>query len=130
MSSAEDVLDMKDICAELADRVVGEGAKLTARAGVVIRTLGGETTENRALELLKGKARRVDAWEKERAERRRDELRRLEAINHIGNLNRTLAYLKTTDPDGYRTHIDSVERSLAMAGVLDRPLAQTNTEGD
>jgi hypothetical protein len=65
MSSADDVIEMKGLVNEIADRLVGTGAKLAARAGVVIKAIGGDTTENRALELLSGRARRVDGWEKD-----------------------------------------------------------------
>lgn len=122
MSAADDVLDMRDLCAEIAAREVGAGPA-KARISAVSRSLG--IGWNRALELLNGKARRVDAWEKDNARRRVEELRRIEAVNHINNLNRTLQYLRTTDPDGYRTHADRVERALADAGVLDRTMAET-----
>lgn len=122
MSAADDVLDMRDLCAEIAAREAGNGPA-KARIAAVSRSLG--IGWNRALEFLNGKARRVDAWEKDNARRRVEELRRIEAVNHINNLNRTLQYLRTTDPDGYRTHIDRVERSLADAGVLDRSLVET-----
>lgn len=131
MSAADDVLDMRDLCAEIAAREVGSGPA-KARISAVSRSLG--IGWNRALEFLNGRARRVDAWEKDNARRRVEQLRRQEAVTHISNLNRTLAYLKTTDPDGYRSHIDSIERALAAAGVLDRPVADaanpSETTGD
>ena len=79
MGSADDVIEMKGLANEIADRMVGEGAKLAARAGAVINAIGG-ITENRALEFLSGKARRVDGWEKDNARRRRAALRERERI--------------------------------------------------
>lgn len=73
MSAADDVLEMKSITNELADRLVGK-VKMEARIGAVVDSIR-DITSNRALEFLRGKASRVDAWEKERAKRQRDKLR-------------------------------------------------------
>jgi hypothetical protein len=132
MSAADDVLDMKDITGELADRLVGSGADIKVRVHAVLRAINTgarqSITDNRALEFLKGKARRVDAWEKENAKRQLEQLRRSEAIEQITNLNRTLAYLRQVDPDGYGSHIAAMEHTLAAAGVLDRSVAPTSTQ--
>lgn len=128
MNAADDVIETQSLFEQLADLLAPrEDDKVQVRVlHTELREKRDEPlfTWNRVFELLKGRARRVDAWEKEYAGRRLAALRRQEAIDQIGRLNRTLQYLKTTDPDGYRSHIDSVERSLAMAGVLDRPVAQ------
>jgi len=128
MSPEADVMEMQSLCAEIADRAGASREK--ERIDAVRRQLG--VGWNRALEFLRGKARRVDSWEKDHARRNIEELRRRAAIDHIANLNRTLAYLKTTDPDGYGAHVDAMERSLVASGLLARPLAETTntTKGD
>jgi hypothetical protein len=127
MSPADDVVEMQGIANELADRLVGIGAQLQQRVGAVLKVFTVERvaliTDNRALEFIKGKARRVDAWEKEHAARQLEKLRRDEAVNHVANLNRTLAYLREVDPDGYGAHIAAMEHTLAEAGVLARTVA-------
>jgi hypothetical protein len=116
MNAADDVLDMQRVTNELADRLVGAGAKLAARAGAVVKAIGGDTTDNRALEFLKGKARRVDAWEKHNAERRRDELRELERIErenqHLAWLECEIARHRASGEELRGPHID------ALLGVL------------
>lgn len=138
MSAADDVLEMQGLTTEIADLLVGKGALLKERVGAVLKEINsGATepiTENRALEFMKGKARRVDAWEKENAERRVAELRRREREREISrllvNLNRTAAYLRTTDPDGHRDDVAAIERTLRLAGVLDRTLAASTRDTD
>lgn len=80
MSAADDVREMEIWSNELADKLAGVGAKLAARAGVVVKAFGGKITDNRAFEFLKGKPRRVDGWEKDTARRRIDELRERERL--------------------------------------------------
>lgn len=131
MSCADDVLEMQSICDELASRLTLSKAWKDRIAALqsVFRDERGRPlfTWNRTYEFLCGKARRVDSWEKDFA---RKELRKIEAVerrreaaNLVGNLNRTVAYLRSTDPDGHRHDIDAVERTLALAGVFDRALA-------
>jgi hypothetical protein len=134
MSATADVMEMKSLFEQLAEALAPSGHDKEQVEAIrsEFRTEQGEYlfTWNRVLELLKGKARRVDGYEKDAARERIERLRRQRAINQISNLNRTLAYLKRTDPDGYRTHIDSLERSLALAGVLGRSLAQPGRRED
>lgn len=129
MSAADDVLATRTLFEELAARLAPKGDA----ARVLHRELREERDKelfsfNRVFELLKGKARRVDAWEKEYAERRLAALRRQDAINQIANLNRTLEYLRSSDPDGYRGHIDRLEHALSRAGILDRAVAAPDTD--
>jgi hypothetical protein len=72
-----------------------------------------------------GEARRVDAEEMDRA---RETVGRLRATEHIRNLNRTAAYLRSVDPDLYGPAIAGIERSLAAAGVLDRAMAEATDD--
>lgn len=127
MSSADDVIEMKSLCGEIADWIVGKFAPVKARITVVMSEVS--IGENRALELLRGKALRVDGWEKDNARRSvaklRAEARRREADATVANLNRAVAYLRSTDPDGYRHDIDAMEHTLSRAGLLGRALAET-----
>lgn len=137
MSSADDVLEMKSLANLIADFVVGKGALIKERVGVVLDAINKDASEpitaNRALEFLSGKARRILAWEKEHAKRRVAELERLEREREVrslvANLNRTAAYLRTTDPDGHRDDVAAIEHPLALAGVLDRALVEAADDG-
>lgn len=127
MSSAEDVIEMKSLSNELADGLVGATAKLAARAGAVMKALGGDTTENRALEFLNGRARRVDAWEKEEAKRHVEELRNRERIarenEYLSWLGSELGRLRASGEEFHGPHIDALERVLRSARGDDRPVA-------
>lgn len=133
MTADADVREMRDLIGEFADlltRSHREKDRIIAVREALPRKPGGEVpfSWNRTLEFLRGKARRVDAWEKElvRQEKRKLEAaeRRREANRLIANLNRTVAYLRSTDPDGHRDDVAAIERTLALAGVLDRPMAE------
>lgn len=75
MSAMADVSEMHGLCTEIVARLAGldlqkqQVPKLAELIGV---------TENRALEFLRAKARRIDSWEKDRARSIRDQLRRAE----------------------------------------------------
>jgi hypothetical protein len=75
MSATADVSEMQGICADIVTRLAGldmqkqQVPKLAKMIGV---------TENRALEFLRAKARRIDSWEKDRARTIRDQLKRSE----------------------------------------------------
>lgn len=58
----------------------------------------------------------------------RDERRQRKAAELVANLNRTVAYLRATDPDGYSADIAALEHTLSRAGLLDRALAETEGE--
>lgn len=122
MSSADDVIEMKGLANEIADRMVGEGAKLAARAGAVINAIGG-ITENRALEFLSGKARRVDGWEKDNARRRRAALReraRIERENeHLAWLECEIARHRASGEEFRGPHVDGLEHLLRLARGAD-----------
>lgn len=62
----------------------------------------------------------VRALREQRARAKADEL--------VSNLNRTVAYLRATDPDLYRDEIAGLERTLDRAGLLHRALAETSGE--
>lgn len=127
MSSAEDVLEMKSLANEIADRLVGAKAKLAARAGVVIKAIGGDTTENRALEFLSGRARRIDGWEKDNARRRRAELRERERIEreneHLRWLECEIARHRASGEELRGQHIDGLLDALRAARGEDGSVA-------
>lgn len=74
MSAIADVSEMQGICAEIV-RLLPVGLQ-KQQVPELARKIG--VTENRALEFLRAKARRVDSWEKDVARRLRDDLRRAE----------------------------------------------------
>lgn len=133
MSAADDVLEMKLLTNDLADRLVGKGAKLAARAGAVLKAIGGDITDNRALELLKGKARRIDGWEKDNARRRLAALRereRLERENeHLAWLECEIARHRASGEELRGPHVDGLEHLLRVARGADGAVA-VSREGD
>lgn len=74
MSAIADVSEMQGICTEIV-RLLPVGLQ-KQQVPELARKIG--VTENRALEFLRAKARRVDSWEKDVARRLRDDLRRAE----------------------------------------------------
>lgn len=72
MSATADVHEMQSICTEIAKLASGSALKKNRIADLAV-LIG--VTENRALEFLRAKARRVDSWEKDRARKIRDELK-------------------------------------------------------
>lgn len=118
MSAADDVLEMKDLSAELADRVVGKGAAVKSRIGAVAEAIVG-ITENRAMEFIRGKARRVDAWEKEHAKRRVAELRCAERQQreqeHFLWLEEQIGRHQASGEELRGPHIDGLQHLLRVA---------------
>lgn len=117
MSAADDVFEMKSLASELADRLAGQGSA-KARIATVSKEIG--VSWNRALEFLSGKARRVDAWEKEHAKRRIAELRdaarrRLE--------NEYLDWLVASAPEHRGPMLDRLEQVLRSARGADGAVA-------
>lgn len=117
MSSADDVLEMQTLSAELADRLAGRGAAAKVRIGAVANAIG--VGGNRALEFIKGKARRVDAWEKEHAKRRLSELRQRERIEreteHLRWLECEIARHRASGEELRGQHIDGLLDALRTA---------------
>lgn len=73
MSAVADVLEMQGLCSEIVDTFDGLQKQQIPELAKLIGV-----TENRALEFLRAKARRIDSWEKDRARSIRDELKRAE----------------------------------------------------
>lgn len=132
MSSADDVFEMRSITNELADALVGARAKLAARAGAVMDAIGGEVTDNRALEFLKGKARRVDAWEKENAKRQlakvREQARVRREREHLQWLTAEIGRHRANGTEFHGVYSDALEH-LARVVRGDAGAVETPTDG-
>lgn len=126
MDAASDVLEMKELCGEIADRSA-ISHHLGSRIAAVVRALRNQVTDNRAYEFLRGKALRVDGWEKDYARQERDRLRaeaeRRDIARFIDRLAATRSYLETSDPDQYRPDIDALGRALDAARRAGGPVA-------
>ena len=134
MSAADDVLEMKSLANELADRMVGIGAQLQARVGAVLKVFTVERveliTDNRALEFIKGKARRVDAWEKDHARRQLAALKRREELAkehaHFAWLESEIARHRASGQGFRGPHVDGLEHLLRLARADDSAVASTD----
>lgn len=131
MSAADDVLEMQGLTTELADRLAGK-VKANARIGAVADALG--VGANRALEFIKGKARRVDAWEKENAKRRLHELKELERIEreneHLAWLECEVARHRAAGSEFRGPHVDGLEHFLRLARDASSAVALPDEEHD
>lgn len=136
MSPRHDVLKMQSICEAIADLLAAPG-DVKARTRPVRSRLGVKLFSwNRINEFLRAKARRVDSWEMDHARAQlaalKAEAEQREAAEHVDWLARTLAsYRASPDPYLRRPEISALERTLAAAGLLDRPLGSgTAPQGD
>lgn len=124
MGAADDVFDMRELCSEIASREA-PGSSVKERVTVVSRGVG--VGWNRALEFLSGRARRVDAWEKEHAKRRvaelRDAERRERESAHLLWLESELGRLRASGEEFHGPHVDGLEHFLRVARGADRPVA-------
>lgn len=75
MSALADVSEMQGICAEIVSRLSSRDLQ-KQQVPKLAQLIG--VTENRALEFLRARARRIDSWEKDIARQIRDDLRREE----------------------------------------------------
>jgi len=120
MSAADDVLDMRVLCAEIAAREA-RGGSAKEQITAVSKALG--VGWNRALEFLKGKARRVDAWEKDNARRRLAALRERERIEreneHLAWLECEIARHRASGEEFRGPHVDGLEHLLRLARGAD-----------
>lgn len=91
--------------------------KQAARIGAVMRAIG--VGENRASELLSGRARRIDAWEKEKAKADVEKLRERERLarenEHLGWLECEIARLRATGEEFHGEHVDALVHLLRVA---------------
>lgn len=137
MSSADDVLEMKELTNELADRLVGVGARMKSRIGAVLKAISNgskeQITDNRAKEFLRGEALRVDAWEKDNAKRQLADLKERERIarehEHVLWLEREIARHRASGQGLRGPHVDGLEHLLRMARSADRTVAGADDTG-
>lgn len=115
MSAASDVLEMQQLCGEIADRSAATH-HIKSRVAAIVRALQNKVSDNRAYEFLRAKALRIDSWEKDLARQERDRLRALadqrDAARFLGRLASTQSYLEASDPELYRADIAALGRAL------------------
>lgn len=130
MSAEADVDEMKTLVGELAERLVPAGS-VKARVNALMGKL--KLGENRVVEFLRGKARRVDSWEKDNARRVLEELREAElrrtTEQRLQWLRSTVEHLRQTDEEFHGFDIDGLERAAARVGALSGPVGDTKTTG-
>ncbi len=128
MSSADDVVEMKTLCGELAERLAPAGS-VKARVNALMGKL--KLGENRVVEFLRGKARRVDSWEKDNARRVLEDLREAElrrtTEQRLQWLRTTVEHLRATDEEFHGFDIDGLERAAARVGAFSGPVGDTET---
>lgn len=90
MSPEADVAFMEDACVRIAE-TRAMGASVKQKIGAIVRAL--RVSENRAYEFYKGKARRIDGFEKDRA---REVLNEIEAENARRKEAEHIEWLRST----------------------------------
>lgn len=140
MSAASDVLEMRGLCGEIADRTA-ISHHVGSRIAAILDAFRPERkkrnapliTENRATEFLRGKALRVDSWEKDIARsevaRLRAEQRQRENEQFLAHLGDTLAHLEASGAELHRSDIDVLRRTLSQVGALNSSVARAGAEG-
>ena len=128
MSAADDILEMKGLCSQIADRLAASSDDKD-RVNAVVQALMARVSWNRAFEFLKGRARRIDSWEKDLARARLTELKRIEREREA---QRTIAWLASalegaaaSGADVDRSDLAAVQRVLARIGASDSALGDT-----
>lgn len=136
MSAADDVIEMKTLSNELADRLVGIGAQVQTRIGAVLKAINAGASQpisgNRAYEFLQGKARRVDAWERDNAKRQLEQLKERERLarenEHLAWLECEIARQRATGSGFHGPQVDGLEHLLRMARGADGSVAVRTEE--
>lgn len=136
MSREADVAFMKIACGDIAEARApgGDMAQRTYAVLRALRTRNWHPTENRIYELIKGKSRRIDGFEKDRA---RAVLKKIEAENvcrknteHLLWLQSQVAGLKeTSDPDFVGGHVDALEQVIRNLGRETGSMGLLSTTG-
>jgi len=122
MSAADDIFEMKGLCEQIAERLAASSSDKD-RVTAIYEALKAKVTWNRAFEFLKGKARRIDSWEKDLARAKLQELKRLERdrqkLQHVAWLRSIHSHAAETGADLDRADLAAVERVLSRIGALD-----------
>ncbi len=129
MSSADDVVEMKTLCGELAERLAPYGG-VKARVNALMGKL--RLGENRVVEFLRGKARRVESWEKDRARarlaRRKDAERQRRELEHLTWLESEIARHRASGEELRGPHVDGLEHFLRLARGEDSTVEVSEAE--
>lgn len=137
MSAADDVFEMQHLCETLAEKLTRSLREKVRIRAIRSRVLTPNNTpafgENRVLEFLRGRARRVDSWEKDlvrkELERIAEAERMAELQKHVRWLRRTTEYLRATDEELHGLDIDAIEQAVRVAGAEGGPLVALASEG-
>jgi hypothetical protein len=139
MSAADDVIEMKSLSNELADRMAGIGAQVQVRITAVLKAINAGArepiTDNRAYEFLRGRARVVQAWEMSNARRQLEAIkeREREARDnaHLAWLECEIARHRAAGTEFRGAHVDGLVDLLRLARGEAGPVAvQTETPTD
>lgn len=118
MTAASDVLEMQELCGEIADRSAATH-HLKIRVAAVVEAFRNQVTDNRAYEFLRGKALRVDSWEKDVARQVRDRLRAKSRAEkhraHLEWLESQIGRFRASGEELHGPHIDGLVDLLRMA---------------
>lgn len=131
MSAADDVIEMKSVANELADRMAGIGAQVQTRVGAVLKAINAGArepiTDNRAYEFLRGRARAVHAWEMSNAKRQLEEIKERERTArdnaHLAWLECEIARHRAAGTEFRGAHVDGLVDLLRMARDEAGPVA-------
>lgn len=128
MSPADDVVEMQGFCTEIAD-LLRLPQNLKDRTNELQRLFGRQLFGwNRINEFLRGKARRVDGWEKDHARRILEQQReadlRAQADRHVDWLRSTVEHLQASGEELDGFNLAGLERALARAGASGRPVGR------
>lgn len=118
MSPADDVMEMQTLCDEIVKHLAG-AALIKTKVGLLADELG--VSFNRALEFLRGKARRVDSWEKDDARRTLADLRARQRAQrdseHLAWLQEQIDRSRASGTEFRGAHVDGLEHFLRLARV-------------
>jgi hypothetical protein len=133
MSTADDILEMKGLCSEIADRLaISSHGK--DRVDAVCKALKAKVTWNRAFEFLHGRARRIDSWEKDLARAELKQLKRQEQRQRTADTIQWLADIgasaAASGADLDRADLAAVQRVLSRVGSLDRAMGNPGTAAE
>jgi hypothetical protein len=116
-SATADVAEMQALCREIANARAAS-AREKDRVSAVQTCLG--LGWNRCLELLSGKARRVDGWEKDLARARvaaqRRQAHERKVAEHLAWLQEQIDRCREGDAEFRGVHVDALQHLLRVAG--------------
>lgn len=126
MSAASDVLEMQELCSEIAD-LSAVTHHMKSRVTAVVKALHERVTDNRAYEFLRGKALRVDSWEKDLARLERDRLRAasraVRHAEHLAWLESQIGRFEASGEEHVGPHVDGLVHFLRVARGEAGPVA-------